>query len=49
MAPTKIDQEACIASMASGSLGARLKTAGKEFLIENQACVSCRVSVDYVV
>ena len=28
--------EACAASMASGSLGARLKVAGKEFVIENQ-------------
>ncbi|CAE7210068.1 secA [Symbiodinium sp. CCMP2592] len=36
MAPVKVDQEAFIASLAPGSLGARLKVAGKEFVIENQ-------------
>ena len=36
MAPVKVDEETCIATIASGGLGGRLKVAGKEFLIENQ-------------
>lgn len=36
MAPVKVDEDACIATIAAGSLGARLKVTGKEFIIENQ-------------
>lgn len=36
MAPVKVDTEAYIASLASGSLAARMKSAGREFVIDVQ-------------
>ena len=36
MAPVKVDEQTCVATIAAGSLGGRLKVAGKEFVIENQ-------------
>ena len=36
MSPVKVDEEACIATLVSGGLGARLKCKDKEFIIETQ-------------